>query len=407
MSDDDFMQILSTHVVRFIFRELLQKLRQMQDQHDSVHKKSARLSLHNEELQWRLKQNAERYSHTINELSKSYHEQSSFMCNRSNSTFNDLDISAGKSNGSIVECDDDTDGISPPASPIIKGVVEKSDSVSWVLEMDDESPEVLASRMVRRAGSFRSDKCSPSPVPKRQKCQNNTSIQQSASATSILRQHSEPTPTRSLANTRLRSKSVSANKVEPKTIVRSASNNGAKNLDSGWKSLTASSPAKPEGNVGSLNDELIIDEDKNDFFLDDGAALNVEDAFSRSRASTFESFESFHRDKAPEFKKTRENRGLITCDTAGLATGEMKKMRRPKVGAGEAMISGSNSEDDEEISVSSSMVSTGPSSPSISSSGSSNQQPIESIEDALLRWKSTTPMEVSWCDDGEPTESHV
>ena len=392
-----------------LFRELLQKLRSIQDQHDSVTKKSTRLSLHNEELQWRLKQNAERYSHTINELSKSYHEQSSFMCNRTNTSISELDITT-KSNGSIVECDDDNDDISPPASPIIKGVVEKSDSVSWVLEMDDETPEVLANRLVRRAGSFRSDKCSPSPVPKKQKCQNNTSIQQSASATSILRQHSEPSPAKSSTNTRLRSKSVSANKVEqPKKIVRSTSGNGAKSVDLGWKNLTTSSPVPNK--AGSERNELIIDEDmaKNDFFLDEGAALNCdENPFSRTRASTYESFGTFHRDKAPEFKKTRENRGLITCDTAVLATGEMKKTRRPKVAAGEAMVSGSNSEDEEEISASSSStVSTGPSSPSISSSSSSNQQPIGSIEDALLRWKATAPMEVSWCDDGEPSESVV
>lgn len=337
------------------------------------------------------------------------------MCNRSNTTFNELDMStSGKSNGSIVECDDDNDGMSPPSSPIIKGVVEKSDSVSWVLEMDDETPEVLASRMVRRAGSFRSDKCSPSPVPKRQKCQNNTSIQQSASATSILRQHSEPSPQKSLSNTRLRSKSVSANKAEqPKKVVRSASNNGAKNLDMGWKSLTASSPEeKQPSGVEALSDDLNIDEDlvKDDFFLDGGAALNGDEVpFSRSRASTFDSFEAFHCDTAPEFKKSRGNRGLITCDTAVLATSEMKKLRKPKVGAGEAMVSGSNSEDEEEISAStSSTVSTGPSSPSISSSGSSNHQKIEYIEDALLRWNaSNTPMEVSWCDDGEPSESQV
>lgn len=379
----------------------------MQDQHDSVLKKSTRLSLHNEELQWRLKQNAERYSHTISELSKSYHEQSSFMCNRTS----EFDTSNGKLSESITECDDDGDGISPPASPIIKGVVEKSDSVSWVLEMDDETPEVLANRMVRRAGSFRSDKCSPSPVPKKQKCQNNTSIQQSASATSMFsRQNSEPSPAKS-GITRLRSKSVSANKIEqPKKIVRSSSNHGGKNLDTAWKGLSSSSPA-PSQAVESMGDELIIDEDKNDFFLDDGAPLNVDDvSFTRSRSSTFESYEAFHRDKAPEFKKSRENRGLITCDTAVLTSGEMKKMRRPKIGAGEAMVSGSNSEDEEEASAStSSTVSTGPSSPSISSSSSSNQQPIESIEDALLRWKANTntPMEVSWCDDGEPSESNV
>lgn len=47
---------------------------------------------------------------------------------------------------------------SPPSdgsvSPKVLGVVEKSDSVSWVLEID-ESPMAVASRMLRRANSLR------------------------------------------------------------------------------------------------------------------------------------------------------------------------------------------------------------------------------------------------------------
>lgn len=400
----------------------MQKLKNLQEQHDLIQKKSSRLSLHNEELQWRLKQNAERYSVALNELSRSYHENSSFMCNRSSSTFNELDVS-----GRVNEDDDATN--SPPASPIIKGVVEKSDSVSWVLEMDDETPEALANRMVRRAGSFRSDKCSPSPVPKKQKCQNNSSIQQSASATSILRQHSEPSPQKTI-NGRLRSKSVSASKaIEPRSkvipqIVRSMSGNGAviKNLsESAWKhhnlTVKTSSPiAKKVSIEETLGDELIIDEDyeaaaaKNDFFLDDGAPVVNE-------------CETFHRDSAPNFKKSRENRGLITCDTAALTatSKDIKKHRRPKASAGEIKFSASGSNTEDEIededqdhtSEASSTVSTGPSTPSISSTSSSstsssNQQPIESIEDALLRWKehNNTPMEVSWCEE-QPTESCV
>lgn len=398
----------------------MQKLKTLQEQNDLIQKKSSRLSLHNEELQWRLKQNAERYSITINELSKSYHESSSFMCNRSS----ELDIS-GRANGSTLEDEDVTN--SPPASPIIKGVVEKSDSVSWVLEMDDETPEVLANRMVRRAGSFRSDKCSPSPVPKKQKCQNNSSIQQSASATSIIRQHSEPSPQKTL-NGRLRSKSVSASKaIEPRVkalpqMVRSMSGNGAviKNLsETAWKhhnlAMKTSSPNPKKVSISdTMGDELIIDEDfesassKNEFFLDETVPVVVNDEC-----------ESFHRDSTPIFKKSRENRGLITCDTAALST-DIKKHRRPKVSAGEIKFSGSGSnseeEEDEEhsnTSSASSTVSTGPSTPSISSSSSASssgneQQPIESIEDALLRWKehNNTPMEVSWCEE-EPRESCV
>lgn len=412
----------------FFSRELLQKQKTLQEQHDQMQKKTTRLTLHNEELQWRLKQNAERYSITINELSKSYHENSSFMCsNRSNSTFNELETSV-RSNGSTLEGDETAN--SPPASPIIKGVVEKSDSVSWVLEMDDETPEVLANRMVRRAGSFRSDKCSPSPVPKKQKCQNNSSIQQSASATSIVRQHSEPSPLKTV-NGRLRSKSVSASKVvetRPKSnppMIRSMSGNGAviKNLsETAWKhhqqlGLKTSSPNPKKTVIGeTIGDNLIIDEDfveasKGQFFLDEGAPVVVPNAECDD--------ETFHRDSAPNFKKSRrQNRGLITCDTAALTSqSETKKHRKPKASAGEIKfsVSGSNSEEepdgyDSNVSSSdSSAVSTGPSTPSISSSlsnGSSNQQ---SIENALLRWKehNNTPMEVSWCEAGEPTESCV
>lgn len=355
-----------------------------------------------------MKQNAERYSITINELSKSY----------GSTSFDDRAGSSFMESGSTLE--NEHNGSSPPASPIIKGVVEKSDSVSWVLEMDDETPnEVL--RMVRRAGSFRSEKCSPSPVPKRQKCQNFNSIQQSASATSILRQQSEMTPIKTLSsNGRSRSKSVSASKAMevPQTrvipqIVRSISNNGAvKNLsENTWKhnsslnTMKTSSPNPKKVSIESMGDDLIIDEvfnttaDKHDFFLNDEATDLNEPVVFHSH------------DTSPKFKKSRENRGLITCDPAALTTSTeiVKKHRKPKTSGGEAMISGSNSEDEEQ-STGSSAVSTGPSTPSISSSttSSSDQQPIESIEDALLRWKEQNhPMEVSWCEEGEPSESCV
>lgn len=418
---------------------MLQKIKQLQDLHSLEMKKGSRLSLHNEELQWRLKQNSEKYSMAISELSKSYHDNSSFK----NASFQEYPES--KSNGSIIDClgDDDCDGISPPTSPIIKGVVEKSDSVSWVLEMDDETPEALANRMVRRAGSFRSDKCSPSPVPKRQKCQNNTSIQQSASAASILRQNSEPSPQKmSPGNVRLRSKSVSTKTPEPPKKMTRSSNSGTKYLE--LPTLRRDhSKSTPKKTADEEEDPLIIDESgKEDFFLEE-QELNDVIPFSRSRSSTFNAsaaYEHFHRDKAPNFKKSRENRGLITCDTAALASAQkqknLKKLRRPKMAAGEALVSGSNSEDDEEISGSSSSSSTtsstscsatssSPSSPSISSSHSVN------IEDTLMRkivarlhngsengvaaaasssrmellTGNNTPMEVSWSEEGEPSES--
>lgn len=228
--------------------------------------------------------------------------------------------------------------------------------------MDHETPEALASRLVRRAGSFRSDKCSPSPVPKRQKCQNNTSIQQSSSATLISRQNSEPSPQKLTPSGRSRSKSVSNQKTPEPIMTKSL-----------IVPLCASSPHV----VNVDQDESLV---KEDFFLEDPDV-----PFSRSRASTFNSHSTFEFESAAQYMKCR--------DTTPLKRSEMKKLRRPKIGAGEAMISGSNSES-EVSSGATSATSTAPSSPSLCS----EQQKIAS-ETFMLKCK-------SWNDDG-PNESHV
>lgn len=60
-----------------------------------------------------------------------------------------FNLEGGKrSNGSEFDSKD----LSPPSSPKVKAVVEKSDSVSYVLEME-ESPEIIANKILRR--SFR------------------------------------------------------------------------------------------------------------------------------------------------------------------------------------------------------------------------------------------------------------
>lgn len=84
------------------------------------------------------------YSQAFPEISKSYTKLSS----RSPLMQRRCDLS----NSPVMH--HDLEHPSPPASPKVKAVVEKSDSVSWVLDMD-ESPEAKVSRLVRRAGSFR------------------------------------------------------------------------------------------------------------------------------------------------------------------------------------------------------------------------------------------------------------
>lgn len=405
------------------------------------------------------------------------------------------------------------DDLSPPTSPVIKGVVEKSDSVSWVLEMDDEPPEITASRMVRRAGSFRSSIATGSQDVKRQRCFNNSlnGIQQSSSVGSILKQQ-DVSPSKALgasATPRLRSKSVSikAATEPPKKIVRS--NSGASSsaavsmpirmaeMPHSWKDPPLYS-SSPYAHKRFLNERMenggaskSFREGK-DLFLEETEFLGDmggESPFSRSRVGSFgegpavgaseQPVEFFHRDKTPNFKKSKENRGLITCDTTALTesggdTPALKKRREfarknlagksnslPKEAAGEALVSGSNSDDEASSSSclsddlssggsstssgSSSSSSTGVASSCSRSSGEGREALVEleesgqvcgaangpggerrrrrssniAIEDALMQKivaslngtianeGNETPMEVSWSEDGDPTESIV
>uniref|UniRef100_A0A2M4BDT6 Putative microtubule-associated tumor suppressor 1 n=1 Tax=Anopheles marajoara TaxID=58244 RepID=A0A2M4BDT6_9DIPT len=441
-------------------KDLQQKLKLLQDNLSQESKIKSRLSLHNEELQWRLKQNSEKFTLAYAELSKSYHENSSFMM--LNASKSSLDHTVGAGGGSQLQsqsqqqqhqhplhhtsrssCSDrffDMDDISPPTSPVIKGMVEKSDSVSWVLEIDDEPPEVSASRMVRRAGSFRSGAAYTESVAKRPKCGLNQStggggIQQSTSAASILKQHSgDMSPTKSLAggvppvHQRLRSKSVSIKAAEPpKKIVRSNSGNSAtasavigcpskpmrmSEMGLGpWKEqpLYSSSPYTHKRYLTEDNSELAgtskaaFGGDQphrtKDLFLEETEVLSEpESPFARrpphlngEDVLTLPA-EVFHRDKTPKFKKSKENRGLITCDTtvltgspkttnggggsvaaAGLLPSARDKRREftrksnaangsagggPLEAAGEALVSGANSDDEATSSTSSSASSS-------------------------------------------------
>lgn len=394
------------------------------------------------------------------------------------------------------------DDLSPPTSPVIKGVVEKSDSVSWVLEMDDEPPEISASRMVRRAGSFRSSYANAAGGAnqdvKRQRCFNTSlnGIQQSSSVGSILKQQdASPSKMGTPTTPRLRSKSVSikAATEPPKKIVRS--NSGASSsavskpirmaeMPLSWKEppLYSSSPYAHKRFLNERMENGVSKSfrDGKDLFLEETEFLGEmggESPYSRSRAGSFgegpaegtseQPVEFFHRDKTPNFKKSKENRGLITCDTTALTeygsdTPAHKKRREfarksltgksnslPKEAAGEALVSGSNSDDEassssclsDDLSSGASCTSSGSSSSSSSSTGgpscssrSSSGEAREALvqleehgqirgamssEDPLLRKivaslngtisneGNDTPMEVSWSEDGDPSESIV
>lgn len=242
-------------------RQLSEHNRLLMESFHQESKQSKRLSLHNEELQWKLKQNLEvvnalaalsgasmtgslqasstngrRSSHgsaqsltdpdttaTGNQTFASRTSPQPLSTGRShNSSGSDLSVGPATAGHSVLGEDLET---SPPASPKVKGVVEKSDSVSWVLEID-ETPEALLSRLVRRAGSFRGTVPPPSsvpssaharslPPPKRQR-HKASPLSLSSSATAIARpgisSHSRNIPP--TASQRSRSRSVSTDSVE-------------------------------------------------------------------------------------------------------------------------------------------------------------------------------------------------
>ncbi|XP_073821056.1 toucan [Musca autumnalis] len=383
-------------------KEYLRQIDEIQKAFNHETVKRTRLSYDNEALQWQLKQRSEQLHIVETKLHElSSHEMSSTsMTNRSSS------------NGSALNTSLHMDDISPPSSPVIKGVIEKTDSVSWVLEMDDETPEAAATKMVKRAGSFRSVERSSSmrkqlsvSASAGQTFNNSlldttgpNPLSQSMSATSVIREHSkvETNEFNNRLHPRIRSKSVSVKGCEAlQQKQKSSSSKLSRQLSSGnsrkslepadfKEPLTSSSPFRPRSST------LKIDNEQSEDTL-----------FRRSSAK------------------------LITCDTSALNKGERLEMRslpsHPSVqdlkvikkcqeiqeSAGEAMVSGTNSEDESCSASSDDVVSTASSSANSDSTNSSNQlkNARMSIEDVLLMEKmnslSGTPMEVSWSEDAD------
>lgn len=435
-----FHNKLITKILLSYYRNLLEKCKSLQESFNHEVKTRNRLSLHNEQLLWKLKQNSEKFSNALTELSKIHPGQSDLL--------NDTKLSLyGEENSQsdVLNCSGTTekvndcfhiDSISPPMSPVIKGVVEKCDSVSWVLEInDEESGEALASRMVRRAGSFRSsfnEKHSNSYLsPINYSNRSVNALSQSASATSIiLRQHStdifplnspQQTSTPTLTgSSRTRSQSVS--KSEPKMIIRSNSSAAASSrktdaVVSSWNERCSSKRlrnnpsssiiAKDTKNIDNLD---ITEDGSNNISLNKKLIKNCElrsnnklTEKNRSRSNSIDencdagesSYMSLRRNPI-KFKTNK--RGLITCNMVALTSQrpellcpstqtypsvqDLKNCQQIKESAGEAMVSGTNSEDEDSSSASSD---------SLLSAGSSH----------------ASPMEISWSDDIYPNESIV
>lgn len=343
------------------------------------------------------------------------------------------------------------DDLSPPTSPVIKGVVEKSDSVSWVLEInDDESGEALASRMVRRAGSFRSsfnEKHSNSylsPIAYGNRSAN--ALSQSASATSILRQHSETvtSPLEPVHSTPMRSKSASI-KSEPKMIVRSNSSAAASSSRKSTDAIASSSSRKPTDVIASSwNERCAVKRSRNNPPMtkdncnkDTGASgapatMSTSMPKNRIRSNSIDGGSDdtadtahLHFRRTPVFKPNK--RGLITCNMAALTSQrsellgptlpthpsvqDLKKCQQIKESAGEAMVSGTNSEDEDGSMASSDDSLSAGSSHSDGSSPSDRHHSSMDYEfmHIVVASLDGTPMEVSWSEDNDhyPNESVV
>lgn len=423
----EFDSINLNCVCLFLHRELHLKNKTLQESYHQEIKNRNRLSLHNEELQWKLKQNSEKFATALTELSKSYQDQSSFLSDCKSSLYGPL-LETSHDENKInshekSECFQ-MDDLSPPTSPVIKGVVEKSDSVSWVLEMnDEESPEALANRVVKRAGSFRSNINERSPSFKRQLSLGPNALTQSASAASVLRQHSESPnhhqcngggPSPKQKSSRNRSYSLTTNN-ETKKVVRSAS--GAMPIDYfKWKEpLSTSSPFNVRNHRHS-----------------NAGVDPIEMAEMPSTSNTRHRTDSIPSDAHAANILQQSNRdGLITCDTSVLssprtelcpsfsghnAVQKLIKCHRIKESAGETMVSAINSDDEasfesgSDIGSMSAHTSTN-TSPS-HSTNETNKLPHErrhhemTIEEEALMKKivaslNSTPMDVSWSDDGD------
>lgn len=185
-------------------KSLIQENHKLQESFKEETIQKRRLSQYNEELQWKLKQNKEVINKVLERaeenvfnrsmMSSSFNERHNStrlsleraMSFRERSYSNRSNIGEELRGRKSFNVEFEPEDLSPPASPKVKAIVEKSDSVSYVLEMD-ESPEVVASRIVRR--SFRNttpSKNTPTKSPSNKRPRIRNPLSQSSSSSAII-----------------------------------------------------------------------------------------------------------------------------------------------------------------------------------------------------------------------------
>ncbi|KAK3909115.1 Microtubule-associated tumor suppressor candidate 2 [Frankliniella fusca] len=214
---------------------LLQENSELHQSFSKEIKEKQMLSLQNEQLQFKLKQNTE----VVNALAANmsdFHDVSAIMSASMNGLSQDRSRRSVKSNNN----NNNRSVASPPESPRVKGVVEKSESVSYMLEMEADSTDEVVSRIYRRMASTplaspahaphsphahaphprsapassarRANPLSAVQLQARELCP----LSQSASATAITTSPTRPTPKQRTmsASLRVRSRSISSDSGE-------------------------------------------------------------------------------------------------------------------------------------------------------------------------------------------------
>lgn len=330
--------------------------------HESIKRK--RVSCDNEQLQYNLKQRTEQLLLMQNHLQECSH------CSQ-------LDGSLNYSrNGSLLgaagRVSTSSSTTSPPASPVIKGVIERNDSVSWVLEMDDETPQVAASKLVRRAGSLRST-CERSPTQRRQHLHSASTPHTNGHANGHAHTHVGPNPLSQSMSATVLMRSQSHEPDSPRPLCRARSQSMCTNQQA---AATLEQPM-PDWHPDELR-------------ASSPQPLPPPPADIRARCSTMK----------------------LCADAYPKAMN--KKFQEIQESAGEAMVSGANSED-ESCSASSEDMRSSSASSTASAAGCSlskrQKQPSRmSIEEALLLEQqgnslNGTPMEVSWSEDAADADA--
>lgn len=381
-------------------RDFQRQMHEVKKAYNNENNKRKRLSCDNEQLQWMLKQRVEEIHILEAKLTNSHDSSSSNVFSRSQ-IFNDSSIS----NCSPVKESD----VSPPLSPVMKGLIKKTESVSWVL-VDENAEASSVSKSIKRAGSFRavdrngcttrrqlSLSATASMGGSGSNCSMNDSIgpnplSQSMSAASVIRQHSnndltpEGTPQhKGLCRTRSKSvsiKATDATTVPNKKYARQSSANGTSTPTSPYTGM------RPRTSTMKSKQVKTIQNEQNDVHVQDLG--EEEELFTRSSSSK-----------------------LITCDASTLNKGEklhnlpthsslhdlkVHNCQEIQESAGEAMVSGTNSEDEGCSAYSDEIVSSSSSSNNTQSGSSCS---LNQLKNANMSFDDIPLMEGSWSEDNE------